>query len=257
MKDILPIKVQNFVNSYFELKLGNKIVACPYYRNSEKKKDLRALMGKGTPEEIETEAKIWEKAKKVDFTKMSTEQIREFLIDRNIGIDCSGFVAHTINYYYKLKNHKPVWSKIYTPRHGFLNWLKYKLRPVEKIGADLLTSHQNAIAIDLKDVRAGDVVRLKWKKRNSHHILLIYEVKRDIEGKVTKLVYKHSTPYYDKLNGVKTAEIIITDETLPLEKQKWTEVDEHGVNFTFEGYLVQPEDNGLRRLKVLENVLNN
>lgn len=255
MKEILPVSVQKFIDSYYELNLGAQKLACPYFRNAEKKKDLRSLMGKGTPDEIETEAKIWEKAKKVDFKKMDATQIREFLIQRNIGIDCSGFVAHIINYWHKRAYSKPIWSKIYTPRKGVVNWIKYKLRPVEKIGADILTSNHNAYAIELNDVKPGDVVRLKWKKKNSHHILFISEVEKDESGNVSKLTYKHSTPYYDKNNGVRTGEIQILDTKLPLQKQNWTEKDEYGVNFTFEGYLVQIEDNGLRRLKAIENLI--
>lgn len=256
MEESLPIQIQEFIKEYEGLSLGGKLVQCPYFMNIQKKKDLRAMLGKGTPEEIITEANIWAKVKGVQFRNMSEEEIKNFLINRGIGIDCSGFVSHVLNEWYLLEKGKSIWNEIYTPRKSLLNWIKFKLRPVEKIGANLLTSTKNATEISLKEIHPGDVVRLKWKKRNSHHILLVYQVERNENGDVVKIVYKHSTPYYDKNNGVKTGEIEITDVSQSLENQNWTEKDEHGVNFTHEGYMVQLEDNGLRRINAMAEIIS-
>lgn len=255
MTHLVNEKSQKVIQNYMNIKLGNKFASCPYYINLSKKKDLRVMMGKGDPSEIEMEAKIWAKIKGIDFKSMSEEQLREFLIDRGIGIDCSGFVVHVLDGFYKYKTGKHIWRKLKVPEKDFWSWLKFILRPVEKLGANILTNSENAFAIEIKDVRPGDVIRCKWKKKNSHHILLVTEVDRNNAGEVTKIGYTHSTPFYGDANGVRHGEIIINNQNEPLEKQKWTEVDENGVNFTFEGYLVMLEDNGLRRLKVLEKLI--
>lgn len=251
--DLINKSSQKIIERYKNIKLGNKHVVCPYYINLSKKKDLRVMLGKGTPDEIEMEAKIWAKVKGVDFKNMSQSNLKKFLIDRGIGIDCSGFVVHVLDAWFFEKHKKHIWSKLKIPQKDIFSKIKYILRPAEKLGANILTNGENSIKINLSEVKPGDVIRCKWKKQNSHHILLVTEVERDESKKLIKIGYTHSTPFYGEENGVKHGEIIIKDQNLPLESQEWTEKDEFGVNFTFEGYLVQLEDNGLRRLKVLND----
>jgi hypothetical protein len=248
----LPPKLQEEIDRYKNINLGGKSVVCPYYINLIKKKDLRVMLGKGTPEEIEMEAHIWEKIKGVDFEEMSEEEIRQFLIDRGIGIDCSGFVVHVLNEWHRKTKGKSIWKNLKSARKGFFGNLVYKMRPVENLGANVLTSDLNAVPIKVKDVMPGDVIRAKWKRQNAHHILLVSKVEKDDEtGEVKLIEYTHSTPFYGKNNGVKTGQIEIIEEKLPLKDQKWTEVDENGVNFTYEGFMIKVEDNGLRRLKMI------
>ncbi|BCX14025.1 MAG: hypothetical protein KatS3mg085_557 [Candidatus Dojkabacteria bacterium] len=256
MTQELPKEVKKFINRYFELNLGNKKVTCPYFINTAKKKDLRALLGKGSPDEIEIEAKIWEKVKGVNFDLMNHDEIRNFLVDRNIGIDCSGFVTHVINFWYKLETGRNIWSKIKVPiKKTLFGKILFYLRPVEKIGANYLTNLENSRSVELNEILPGDLIRLKTQKRNAHHVLLVEEVIRK-NGKVKQINYIHSTPNYGKLSGVKRASIKVHDETKPLEDQEWLETDENGINFTKNGYLIQKEDNGIRRLKALEPIQN-
>ncbi|MCS7318020.1 MAG: hypothetical protein NZZ41_06940, partial [Candidatus Dojkabacteria bacterium] len=64
-----------------------------------------------------------------------------------------------------------------------------------------------------------------------------------------KLEYYHSTPYYDIENGVRRGEIKIIDLNRPLHEQEWMERDKFSVCHTLEGYLVDVKNNGIRRLK--------
>jgi len=43
----------------------------------------------------------------------------------------------------------------------------------------------------------------------------------------------------------------ISDPKRKLYEQEWLEKDEHGVNFSYEGFMTEVNDNGLRRLKAL------
>lgn len=245
----IPESVEKLKNEYANLTLGNKRVTAPYYINDKRRKDLRAMVGKGTPEEIIVEARIWEKLKGVDFNSMSEDQIKEFLMSKGIGIDCSGFVIHLMNTWFKEKTGKSIWGKL-TPLKQSPIWrLRYNLRPAENMGADIMTDDDNSVPVDLNDLRPGDLIRSKAKKNNGHHVMLVSETNRDDSGNLLSFKYIHSSPYFGKENGIREGEIKITDINKPLQDQEWLEADENGVKHTLEGYLVNVEDNGPRRLK--------
>ncbi|MEO6728779.1 MAG: hypothetical protein ABIM99_02545 [Candidatus Dojkabacteria bacterium] len=242
---------QNVIHRYMNLPLGSKTVVAPYYINSKRGKDLRAMVGKGTPEEIVMEARIWEKLKGVNFEKMSDKEIKQFLIDKGIGIDCSGFVVHVVDAEYWDKKHKHIWSALKVAGSGFYAKLRYILRPVENMGANTLTGLDNNIEVQVADVRPGDLIRSKWKKVGTHHVQLVTRVVYREDGMPSLIEYTHSTPYYGEGNGVRVGQIRIIDPSRKLYEQDWLEKDEHGVNFSFEGFMTEVNDNGIRRLKAL------
>ncbi len=251
IKQILPL-VQNKIEEYKNLKFGQNLVCTPYYINASKSKDLRVMVGKGTPEEIIMEAKIWAKIKGINLDQTSSADIKKFLEEKGIGIDCSGFVVHIMNEWVKLQTHKPIWHFVKVRNHGILGGLKYRLKPVENIGAEVLTNEDNCDKIEIKDVQPGDLIRSKAKKNNGHHIMLVTQVELDDKTNLpTRITYTHSSPYYGDLNGIKTGDIKIVDINKPLQDQEWLEKDENGENHTFEGFMVNVNDNGLRRLKFL------
>jgi len=242
---------QNIIQRYMNLPLGGKNIVSPYYINSKRGRDLRAMVGKGTPEEMVMEARIWEKLKGVNFDKMTDKDIKQFLINQGIGIDCSGFVVHVLDAEYWDKKHSHIWSALKAAGSGFYSWLRYKLRPVENLGANTITGFDNCIEVHVADVRPGDLIRSKWKKVGTHHVQLVTRVEYTEEGMPTLIEYTHSTPYYGEGNGVRVGQIRISDPKRKLYEQEWLEKDEHGVNFSYEGFMTEVNDNGLRRLKAL------
>ena len=87
------------IHQYKHLHIGDKSINTPYFINKINKvrAGLRVLIGKGTPTEIEDEANLIALRKKINLPKMTKEQITDFLIQNNIGIDCSGFVYHILD----------------------------------------------------------------------------------------------------------------------------------------------------------------
>lgn len=254
MIQTLPENAQKIIDQYFHLKLDGKEVACPYFINLKRKKDLRAMMGKGTPEEIEMEAKIWEKVKGVEFENMNESEIRKFLMERGIGIDCSGFVVHVLNNWYKAETGKSIWPKMKIYNKSIAYRIAYFLKPVEKLGAEIITGELNADKIEISDVKPGDLIRSKWSRPNAHHVMMISKVDRDDSGKVTELEYVNSTEQYGDANGVRYGKIRIKDEFKPLQDQEWLDYDENGINPAYEGFLYEVEDNGLRRVRAIKNL---
>lgn len=251
MREILSLPKAAFdmIDAYMNLPLGGKAVTCPYHMNIRKERvGLRVLVGKGDPHEIVQEVKIWSKIKDFDMEKATVQQIREFMIDRSIGIDCSGFVVHVMGYVTKKYLNKKLASLLVYKKNDLLNILRRQFRSVENIGANTLTSLENCEKIDdLSKVLPGDFIRSKGKAKNSHHILLITRVIKH-DGFVVEFEYVHSSRHYEEENGIKFGKIQILHLSQPLEKQNWLEV-KRGRNYSYEGYINNVEDNGIRRLK--------
>lgn len=249
---ILPREVEQVIHEYTHLPIGSKEVICPYHINVRKERvGLRVLVGKGDPGEIVKEVKVWAKLKDFDLEKASSDQIRKFMIDRSIGIDCSGFVVHAIGYWLKTTRRKHLQDYIKFRKNDPLNLLRRLLRPVENMGANMLTGEDNCDKItDLNQVLPGDFIRSKGRIKNSHHIMLVRRVTKE-SGKVTEIEYVHSSRFYDNNNGIRFGVIKITDLKAPLEKQEWLEVM-NGHCHTLEGFMNQVEDNGVRRLKKVQ-----
>jgi hypothetical protein len=248
----LPEAAFEIIDSYLHLPLGGKVVPCPYHMNIRKERvGLRVLVGKGNPTEIIQEVKIWSKIKDFDLDKATISQIREFMIDRSIGVDCSGFIVHVMGYVITKFLKKKLANILRYKRNDLLSILRRKLRPVENIGADTLTDLENCnVVSDMNKILPGDFVRLKGKVKNSHHILLITRVIKQ-DGFVIEVEYVHSSLHYEEENGVKFGRIQILDLSQPLEKQNWLEI-KRGKNYTYEGYTTDLQDNGIRRLKKIK-----
>lgn len=251
MKQILsiPLSAAQVIHEYTHLPLGGKEVVCPYHINIQKERvGLRVLVGKGDPGEIIREVQVWAKLKDFDIDKASESQIREFMINHSIGIECSGFVSHVLGFWLKSEHKKNLQDYLVFPNNGIINILRRLLRPLENINADTLTSLANCDPInELNEVLPGDLLRSKGRIKNSFHVSLISKVIKENDN-VVEIEYIHSQRYYDEENGVKTGKILVNDPSKPLEQQHWLEI-KNGRNYTYEGYLRELEDNGIRRLK--------
>ncbi|MBN1916158.1 hypothetical protein JW796_04200 [Candidatus Dojkabacteria bacterium] len=261
MRILLPEEARVTIDQYKSLKLGSKIVPCPYYINTQKESGgLRVLVGKGSPEEIEHEVKVWAQLRGFEMSKASEHEIREFMIKHRIGIDCSGFLVHVINRWMKQTRGRRLIEYLKFDNNSVIAWIKRRLRSAENIGANTLTSLKNTIKItELNDIRPGDLIRLKGRVKNSHHIAMISEIEGDLveeNGKKNFLIkrfkYVHSNRNYDDRHGVREGEVIITNPEAGLKEQNWTEVY-NGRNWTYEGLVKEYQDNGVMRLKCLEN----
>jgi hypothetical protein len=255
MTEGIPQKVKSFIDGYFKIPLRGKLVRCPYFINIKKYKQrmgLRVLTGKGNPEEIQRESLIYEKLRGVNFANMSEKEIREFLTKRRIGIDCSGFVVHVLDFWLRTQRKKHLWSYLKFPKQSPYRWIARHLRPIENITAGLLTGDLNTAEVkDLNNIKPGDLVRSRLPKRaenlaDRNHVILIYEVEKE-DGKVRLFKYVHSTRGYAKEHGVRKGEVKITDPKANLCKQEWSDVYD-GRNWTKEEICSDPEYSQVRRL---------
>ncbi|KKQ36340.1 MAG: hypothetical protein US52_C0001G0008 [candidate division WS6 bacterium GW2011_GWA2_37_6] len=246
----LPNGTKEIIKSYFELPLGGKKVKCPYFMNLKgERAGLRVMIGKGTVEEIVHEVMVWAQLKGVGLNKMSTEEIRSFMIKKGIGIDCSGFAVYVLDAWFKEIYHAHLWESLHYKDNSFFAKLRRRLRPVENIGAELLTSEINCTKVThLQEILPGDLIRAKGKQNNAHHVAVITDVFYNDKGIIEKFVYTHSHRFYELENGVREGYVIITDPEKELKDQEWHDHYQNR-NYMLEDLLVDYQDNGIRRLK--------
>ncbi|MBI5221385.1 MAG: hypothetical protein HY979_01090 [Candidatus Magasanikbacteria bacterium] len=238
---MLSTRAQKILNDYFNLPFeGLSGVRCPYFNNSRLKQraQLRVLVGKGTPAEIVEEAKIISvqyHAGLFDKTghcclhnehtgeKISPQDIRKFLIDHNIGIECSGFVTQILRAHFLQTKGVDVARKFFiiSPRH-ILRYLISFLRPVENIGVKHYADDRNTEKISWDKAQSGDVVVMldTGKKNNLNHILLITE---KIDNTIK---YAHARAWDTEGkygHGVSSGEIKIIKAKGSLLEQQWVE----------------------------------
>lgn len=248
MERTIPEEVKQLIEHYIGLDLGGKKVRTPYFRNVKRvRAELRSLVGKGTPEEIEEETMIYAKLRGFDLEHSSEKEIREFMQSQGVGADCSGFVSHILDKWLRTIGKGSVHKNLKYPKANLYRSFLRNLRPIENISADLLTNSENTEIVKLKDVKPGDLLRLKGVQRGDH-VAMIYEVVRK-DGVVKKFVYVHSNDSDDETNGVRFGEVIISDENKELKDQDWTETNSKGERQMLKRLEREYEDNGLRRPK--------
>jgi len=250
--DSLPAVVKNVIANYFELPLGGQKVKCPYFMNLKKERaGLRVMIGKGSSEEIVHEAKVWAQLKGVNLNKMSESEIREFLTKRGIGIDCSGFVSYVLDEWFQILGKGHIWSNLKYNDNSVFSRFRRRLRPVENIGANLLTSELNCTKIQkFGNIKPGDLIRAKGKQDRAHHVAIITDVYFGAKGNIEKFDYVHSHRFYEGENGVRIGSVIITDPKKELKDQDWQDAYK-GRNYMLEDLLIDYKDNGIRRLRSL------
>lgn len=239
-------KSKEVVSSYFNLNIGGKTFPSPYYINSRKRKaELRALVGKGTAEEIVEETMIYGKIKGFNLKESSVDQIRSFMEKIGIGIDCSGFVTHILGSRINLKDLKFRQNSLY------LSILRI-IRFVQNIGAEVLTSELNTdVVTDLNNVKPYDLIRSHAVIEGGMHVAIVTEVNTDETGKVLDFKYVHSTRWYEEFNGVREGKIVVTNPLLDLSQQEW--IDEvRGRNYFKEEFMTNIADSGVRHLKCIK-----
>ena len=210
----LPEQAQRVVDAYLHIKVGGVAAPCPYHINPGIRASNRALLGKGSPQEIESLAARYFKI--YDMHTDDPETLRSFLSSCGIGVDCSGFASWVLNGVTEAKLGQPIWKCLRFP--GLRRNAVSKLRPLQNISANLLTGPVNARPLaDLSEVRPGDLLRVAgW-----HHVVVIIEVGLDKSGKAAYFQYAQSSCMYGQGSGVRTGYAIIKRPQGSLLDQQW------------------------------------
>ncbi len=248
---MLSPKAEQLINSYLNLPFKGLFgVRTPYYNNARGRErgQLRMLIGKGLPYEIVEEAQIISIQYHAGlFNKdgdcclheahdgTSADLVRKFLVDNNLGIECSGFVTQVLNEHFKETKKTALTQKIHiiSKRH-LARWLISKLRPVENINVKTYTDEKNSkrvlgegIGYNYDSLLPGDVITMLETGPNNkrNHIILI----TNVIGQTIE--YAHARAWTSEGqygHGVTRGTITVTKPNDTLLEQKWIEKDVTG-----------------------------
>lgn len=214
------------IRDYLHLPIGSVFVNCPYYNNRRAKVrgGLRALIGKGSVDDIVEEATIIALREKVDLKKIDAENLKKFLVNSYLGIDCSGLAYHILDTELKARGLGSLKKYL---RFPFIKNILRKfltiLRPVESAGVRTICHEQNCVPVDkIEQIQPGDLVAIigGGEKQDRNHVLIVHEV-TDNQIKYTHSMQWQGDGEYN--HGVRQSEIQITDKNKGLLDQTWLE----------------------------------
>ncbi|MEK7535910.1 MAG: hypothetical protein AAB590_02780 [Patescibacteria group bacterium] len=215
----------------------------PYYNNKHRqvRMALRVLVGKGSPEEIAHEVLIYALREKVDFKNLTPELQKKFLIEHNIGIDCSGLAYYILDAESTARGKGTLASQLNFPSANgpFMRLGRFfRRRYVENAGVRTFAYETNSHEIPLLDITPADLIVILESGTNisANHVLIVTQVNL-IQNMPTEIHYIHSIawPVDGKFgHGVREGRIAIKNINKSLLDQTWIENGKIGLeNFTY------------------------
>jgi hypothetical protein len=241
---MLSPNAEKLIEQYLSLPFDDVTnVRCPYFINSHTKQraQLRALIGKGLPQEIIEEAKIISIqyhhgifdcegkcliANLPDYESVNppAKCIKKFLVDNGLGIDCSGFVSHVLREHFKEIRKMDIVNKFFfVPIKNSVRYFISWLRPIENMSVRHYASDKNTKKIEsLKEIAPGDLFIMleTGPQKNRNHIVIV----TNNDNKIIKYAHARAWSMEGKYDhGVARGEIRITKLDKPLLDQEWVE----------------------------------
>lgn len=249
---LLSNKALAVIDQYKNFSVASATCSIPYFNNARTglRGAMRAEVGKGSPKDIYEEVEQITIKGKIDTKTFDNEALKKFLVEKNLGVDCSAFAYYILNEESQTRNKGTLDRHFSFPfTSGFLGNFKAKMRPVENTDVRTFAHEKNSAIIPLKEVAPGDMITMIG---DPNHILIIHQIEYQ-NFLPTTIHYVHAIAWpSDGLygHGIHQGRIDILDLNKPLTEQKWTELEKSGAeNYTF--VRAQNSTTELRRLKFL------
>ena len=235
----LSEKAISVINRYKNFTVGSAVFSIPYYNNRHfgARARLLAQVGKGGPENILEEIENLAHREKVSIANADSVSMKKFLVDHDIGIDCSGFAYHILDAETRDRGKGTLEKHLAFPLcTGFMGILRAKLGPEKNTGVASLAHEQNSKIILLKDIMPGDMITMIGRTTTQRdHILIIHQI--DYRDFIPETIYySHSIAWPtdgEYGHGVRQGIIKIADASKPLIEQEWIENEKIGTeNYT-------------------------
>ncbi|OGH64906.1 MAG: hypothetical protein A2821_00315 [Candidatus Magasanikbacteria bacterium RIFCSPHIGHO2_01_FULL_41_23] len=226
----LSPQAQKIIKDYLVLPFPDHAISAPYFNNQRVKMRaaLRVLIGKGSSQDIVEEAQIISLRDKIDLEKLNNTDLKKFLVEHNLGVDCSALAYYILDAENQARGLGLLKKQIiFTNAKNPFRKILAKLRPVENISVAVLADDKNSKIVTLDTIQAGDLIIL-WRTGKDHklnHILIVHQV----DG--NKISYVHSFRWskdglYD--HGVQQGTVTISDKSKSLAEQIWEEKNKIG-----------------------------
>lgn len=238
----LSPKAMEVIQSFLHLPFSDKDISCPYYNNRRGglRAGLRVLIGKGEAKEIVEEAILIGKKDRTDLLSLSNDNLKKYLVDHKIGIDCSGLAYYILNAESISECFGSLRKNISFPNaKNILRKIISKIRPAESTGVLSLAHEKNSREIELSKIQPGDFIVMLHTgiDKSYNHVVTIWKTNYE-NGTLKVIHYIHSFawPTDGKYNhGVRSGTIEIIDQKKLLQDQLWTEQNKTGIeNYTQE-----------------------
>lgn len=186
----------------FILNVNGKKVPIPYRINIPPDEHPRR-QGKSSPEDILAQLKQDAKEQGFDLDSASVEEVKKFMEQNKLGIDCSGFAYRLLDFL--------------TFETKGKHLTDFGLPNVGRTNVNILTSDEYSKPINsVILVQPGDLIKVDSSQKIPHCMVVL-------EKQPNEIIYVHSSRYPQTEDGVHTAKIEVIDPKKPLRVQKWQE----------------------------------
>lgn len=163
--------IRQAYNKYL-LKFGKCQIQTPYRINVPYQEDRRKY-GKSDPKELKNNVIQIAKEKQLDINQMSCEQILNFMKENKLGIDCSGFSYHIINYLLK-KVKQTNLQEIGFPKASLANVKCFLSRKLTYKISSYKQLQPGDLVIQMRENQLGKPHMLIVLKKYKHKVVLIH-----------------------------------------------------------------------------------
>ena len=211
------------LEGYLILPLPGESVTCPYYNNARNhvRMGLRAQIGKGSPEEIADEALLYAIREKLDLEILKPSMRKQFLLDHNLGIDCSGLVYHILAAETQARGLGGISQLLKFPyASGF--WARLgrfmRKRYAENTDVKTLSHENNSRPVSKIEIQPGDIlVSLKNNSLQQDHVVVVTKV----DGEKIWVAQSELRPKDTSLSLGVREEILTSLDALSPRRMNW------------------------------------
>ncbi len=238
---VISQRASEIIDQYKNFKIGNAICSIPYFNNRRigARAGLRVEIGKGSPKDIFDEIQQICFKDKIDINSFNSETLKKFLVDNDIGIDCSAFAYYILNEESIDKKRGTLDKHLSFPFcYGFIRKIKCRIRPIENTNVMTLAHNKNSKVISIKDAMVGDIITMiNGNDGNERdHILIINQI--DYQNFIPAVLhYVHSVTWPtdgEYGHGIHEGKIEILNSEKTIVEQIWTENEQRNSdNYTY------------------------
>ena len=258
----LSKEAEAIIENYLKLPFDNvnASVSAPYYNNqrASKRAAIPVMVGKGTPAEIVEEAEAAAIKKRIRLTDLAEDELKHFLVDHRLGVDCSGLSFHTLNAESQARGLGKLTDHIKFPliKNPLRRFVVSNFRKSQNVSAATFAHEDNSREIKVSEVLPGDIICTVGPHKVTgeelpNHVIVVETVEYDDQQKVKAIHYINSIAWPADGNyghGARRGVIEITNPEADLLDGSWQENGQTGEA----NYLYNREKNAgrvsLRRL---------
>jgi hypothetical protein len=218
------------IEAYLNFPSNDGSFPIPYQNNKKAKvrASIEVLSGKGSPRDIYEEAILFALKEKIDLKKLSSADTKRYLIEHNLGIDCSGFCYHVLNTESISRNLGSIRKKISFSHLGNpIRRMIAKFRTSRNTNVTAFAQNNNSKIVDLLFIKPGDFLVILFEDNLSikNHIILFHQI--EYQNNIpTRIHYSHSIAWPkdgEHGHGVSQGIIEIKNPNKNILEQKWIE----------------------------------